>query len=185
MDILYLNQYGLTQVDDSVPIPDGNRIVYKSMNPRTYDAARAIPGIYDRRSTVGSVPLTQTYTDPTLKNFVAKAHYASGVLPREQGESMNKRYAIDNSQIQYYVDKSIQAPFSQPTFDTTQRGIVRFEDYVDPMGSTKPHYYLTLTCPTENTCLSFLADTNFHRADIIARQMAVRNQQRSEPFFRT
>lgn len=98
-----------------------------------------------------------------------------------RGRNINEIYNINNAQIQYYVDDSIKAPYFSPVFDMSSR--TELVDYVDPMGTWKPHYPYQPIYPARFACLSFINDTAFHREDIMARQQAVHNQQRSEPFF--
>jgi hypothetical protein len=165
-----LNQIGLQPVLNDVEYVDG---VLRSTNPKAFDAPRAIKTCLDQPSRSGFVPLTRIYTDPLLENYRAGPYGTCDIT---------KRYALNNAQIQYYIDPEIQGPFYSPIHDTSIPRTIRFENYVDPMGSWKPHYELTVDCSV-NSCLSFINDSNFFREDLIARQQAVRNQQRSEPFL--
>lgn len=79
---------------------------------------------------------------------------------------------IRGGDISYYADTSVNVPYITPTlFDPTCRLTKR--EYVDPMFSCKPEY----DSPTD-TCsdaLSFLADTRFHRQDLMKKQLYRRN----------
>lgn len=95
------------------------------------------------------------------------------------GYSMNyPSYAdIGGGDVSYYYDLSIGSPFIQPLFDSSR---VMKVDYVDPMGTYKPHYYRNAT----KTCgpgLSWLADSQYFRENLLASQIWRRNQ--SEPFY--
>jgi hypothetical protein len=79
---------------------------------------------------------------------------------------------IGGGQISYYYDTEIGKPFIEPLFDDS--AVIK-TDYIDPMGTYKPHYYrdATRVC---GTGLSFLADTQFQRQDVLASQIWSRNQ---------
>ena len=81
--------------------------------------------------------------------------------------------AITNGQIRYYINKDLSKPFISALFASPAKAIQY--DYVDPMGSCKPHY---IRCPTNgpNTCLSWVNDSQMHREDLMSRQLWKRNQ---------
>ena len=79
---------------------------------------------------------------------------------------------IGGGQISYYYDSEIGVPFIKPLFDDS--AVVKV-DYIDPMGTYKPHYYRD----NNAVCgmgLTWLADTQFQRENIIASQIWNRNQ---------
>lgn len=91
---------------------------------------------------------------------------------------------ISLGQITYYVDKSIANAFYEPNFTQASKEVG--VTYIDPMGSIKPQYTMVPKPIDIKTAkdigLSYLYDTAFHRENIMASQMTVRNQQRWEPY---
>ncbi len=180
----YLNSNGLHDVHDYTFQPGSQCAI--SLNPKGFDSPRALAFRLDRPSQTAGVCETTVYTDPSFNNYHAGSPYGSqskwtSFPVQNRGRNINQLYKVDNSQIRYYVDKSIQAPFHTPVFDMPSRAALI--DYVDPMGSWKPHYTFDIVQPARYSCLSFINDTSFQREDIMARQQAIHNQQRSEPFF--
>jgi hypothetical protein len=156
-----LNHNGLTEVPDYRVDPrDGS---FVSVNPKTYDAPRAIRTRLDRPSTTGSVPLCNIYDAPHLDNYTP--------------------YNVNNGQITYYIDNSIKDAFYKPVYDVPFQTIQY--NYTDPMTSEKPHYILV----NQNedvfnfSCLSSINDSAFHRENLIASQQAKYNQTRITPFY--
>ena len=186
-----LNSLGLTNVYDFTCNTDQPCAI--SLNPKGFDSPRAIGFRQDRPSQTAGVNETNVYTKPTLINYQAGSPYNSRTArqgeygrwttfpTQDYGRNINQRYNINNAQIQYYIDESTKPPFFSPAFDMPSRA--ELVDYVDPMGTWKPHYKYTLLSPEKYSCLSFLNDTGFQREDIMALQQSVHNQQRSEPFF--
>jgi hypothetical protein len=153
-----LNHLGISDVQDYVP---GVYCGVKSANPITYDAARGMHIEYDRPSRSANISYPTMYEDFD--------HYTP--------------YDVNNGQIQYYVDNSIKDAYYEPVFDMPSRVIAY--DYVDPMGTHKPQYERKIPQCVINSysCLSSINDSTFHREDIMARQQATHNQERSTPFF--
>jgi hypothetical protein len=194
--ITQLNKIGLKPVRDYYVPSDGENCLV-SLNPKAYDSRRAIGFRQDKPSETAGIDSYNVYTEPTLKNYHAGAPYGSSPVVDEAGvesdyatlsafpigrERCPQNYRqVNNAQIAYYVDNTISRPFFEPIFDMPAREA--YEDYTDPMGSWKPHYTRVIESPEKYSCLSFINDTSFQREDIIARQMALRNQQRSEPFL--
>jgi hypothetical protein len=79
---------------------------------------------------------------------------------------------IGGGQITYYYDSEIGIPFIKPLFDDS--AVIKV-DYIDPMGTYKPHYYRDST-DVIGPGLTWLADTQFQREDILAAQQWRRNQ---------
>lgn len=86
--------------------------------------------------------------------------------------------AIGGGDVFYYYDSDIGRPFIRPLFDAD--ALVARVDYVDPMGSYKPHYYRQ-TDKVAGPGLTWLRDSQFQRNDIIASQIWRRNQ--TTPFY--
>lgn len=86
---------------------------------------------------------------------------------------------VGAGQIRYYYDGRLGVPFIEPLFDATP--VVLKENYVDPMGSYKPHYYRN-RYDVSGCGLTWLADTQLHREDILAANRWRRNQ--TEPLWK-
>lgn len=87
---------------------------------------------------------------------------------------------IHGGQIRYYYDKQLAVPFIPQLFNTS--GLVVKENYIDPMDSHKPHYSRVDAssnnpCDGDGSCLSWIRDSQFHREDMMAKQLWRRNQQ--------
>lgn len=81
---------------------------------------------------------------------------------------------INGGQISYYIDTQLAKPFISQNF-TGPAGVL-LDNYYDPMGTYKPHYYRLPERKCGNSCLSFIDDTNYHRQDLLSRQLWKRNQ---------
>lgn len=79
---------------------------------------------------------------------------------------------IHGGDVSYYYGKDLAVPFISQLF--IQPGLVTKQDYVDPMGSYKPHY-CRASLDTKN-CLSWIRDSQFHREDLMSKQLWNRNQ---------
>lgn len=107
---------------------------------------------------------------------------------------------IDLGDITYYIDKDIQSEFFYPNF--TIPSVSNGRVFKDPMDSYKPDYtreqmgglgkYNDIqiqedidgkTVQTGYSNLSWIRDTNSHREDILAAQMAKINQERWMPRY--
>jgi hypothetical protein len=91
----------------------------------------------------------------------------------------NMRYpnytAIKGGQITYYIDPKLAKPFLHQLFTGPMAMVM--DEYRDPMGTYKPHYCLEQlksgeSCPN----LSWIQDSQYHRQDLMARQLWKRNQ---------
>jgi hypothetical protein len=90
---------------------------------------------------------------------------------------------IKGGQIQYYVDKSIEDAFFEPTF-INQRNVTSYT-YIDPMNNIKPHYERQSDYyDNPGYSLSFMKDSQEFREDIISKQMSKINQSRYEPLYK-
>jgi hypothetical protein len=139
---------------------------------RLIDVPRGIQTTLDRPPIQDSVKLDEIYSDK-LKN------YGTGY----------KTYSdINAGQIMYYINESQEDPFFSPNFTTSAK--VEATLYQDPMSSIKPAYKrvpLKSVNPLTNDNknyeggLSFIQDSQEHRADLMSKQMWKTNQQRWMP----
>jgi len=91
---------------------------------------------------------------------------------------------IDAGQILYYINKSHQDPFYSPVFSNSAQ--IDGYLYKDPMGSIKPEYNrvpLNHYDPFESRdnydgTLSWIADSQEHRENLMASQMSKFNEQK-------
>lgn len=88
---------------------------------------------------------------------------------------------IRNGDFSYYYSKDLKVPFISTLF--SQPSLVVRSEYIDPMGTLKPHFCrmpLTLRPASEGMSnkngLSWIRDSQFHREDLMARQLWSRNQ---------
>ena len=104
------------------------------------------------------------------------------------GQNYNTYSDVNGGQIMYYNDRSIEDPYFNPLF-VSSASVDGFL-YKDPMGAIKPQYsHRPLKNdnpigPTRNNyqgCLSWIQDSTGFREDIMAHQMAKRNQERWSP----
>jgi hypothetical protein len=80
---------------------------------------------------------------------------------------------VKRGDVTYYYGRDMSAPFIPQLF--VRPSVVVKEDYVDPMGSYKPHWHrASLGTPTN--CLSWIRDSEFHREDLMSKQIWNRNQ---------
>ena len=145
---------------------------YSSSDPRLYNKNGSRLQL-DTPPLNASVKLSSLTTDKSLN------HYGQGY----------KSYSdIKSGQILYYISKDREDTFYKPLFSREATAVGTL--YKDPMGSIKPHYdripveqYNTtkLCGESDKYCLSFMKDTQFHREDILSRQMSKQNTQRYEP----
>ena len=164
-----------TQIFDRPPIygdsmynnvTKGCRGGYVSSDPRLISAVHSGDKIIlDRPPLFGEVKLKDIYTDPSLDNY---------------GKRYRNYADIKTGQIMYYFDKSISGNYFNPVFVNESVAVGR--NYRDPMDSYKPSYE-RLPVKDKNRqgykeCLSFLADTNESREDLISFQMKKMNRQK-------
>ena len=160
-----INRNGLVDSYECIT-PNSRGRGYQTSTPSAYDAPRAIHTCIDIPSQVSGMNETNIYTNPNLQNYNAGGFGA----PYNQ---------TNNAQITYYINKNRQSPFVSPNFLSNAH--IQYENYIDPMGSWKPHYTYKLAENVSN--LSWIADSTFHRTDLMSRQMSKMNQVRSEPFL--
>ncbi len=83
---------------------------------------------------------------------------------------------INGGQNTYYYSKDLAVPFISQLF--VKPGVAVKENYVDPMDSYKPHYCRARI--DHEACLSWLRDSQFHREDLMSKQIWKRNQTNYE-----
>jgi hypothetical protein len=172
----YQEQYStkFDQVDCDTGCGDacGVKPTYASWDPRLYSAVHNQYITLDRPPLESDVPLDQVY-DKKLKRY---------------GQGYKTYADVNAGNVLYYVDKSREDPYYSPLFAQPAR--VATVVYKDPMGAMKPEYPRIVPntkligdtdCDNEGYCLSWIRDSQKHREDILASQMAKINQRRWEP----
>ena len=145
---------------------------YSSSDPRLYKQGYTYLQL-DTPPLNASVKLSSLTTDKSLNRY---------------GQGYKSYSDINSGQILYYISKDREDTFYKPLFSREATAVGTL--YKDPMGSIKPHYDRipveqynpTKLCgESDKYCLSFMKDTQFHREDILSRQMSKQNSQRYEP----
>lgn len=149
-------------------------ITYQNSDPRLYNAAGVTWLQLDRPPLDSSVKLRTLNTDKSLNGY---------------GQGYRTYSDINAGEILYYVDKELTDAFFEPLFSKKATTIGTM--YRDPMGAMKPQWerfpkekYDPILCDksrvADEFCTSFMKDTQYHREDLLARQMRKRNEQRFE-----
>jgi len=89
---------------------------------------------------------------------------------------------IKDGDVIYYYDNQLATPFISQLFESNPNKHVIKQNYIDPNGVCKPHYLLTSKCFTKK-CLnlpSWLRDSQYHREDLLSKQLWNRNQSSFE-----
>jgi hypothetical protein len=157
------------------PIESCPKEVWMSRDPRQFDAMRAQTMPLDAIPINGKVKLKNIY-DPKYATY---------------GMGMRPYHAINDGQIMYYNDKSIEDAFYYPVFsEPAEESAIMFRD---PMGSMKPEYnrkaLINIENPVKRTaceypdCLSFIQDTQSFREDLMALQQRKHNQEKWSALF--
>jgi hypothetical protein len=154
------------QTASSCPAPS-----WMSWDPRLFSVTRVGYTPLDRPPPAGEVRLKNTYKNGYTYDRAIGFH---GYEELEDGD------------ITYYIDKSIENPFFKPVFSEPAQEYSSI--FVDPMGSIKPEYNRVALVNTENPtvttpesypyCLSFIQDSQSHREDIMALQTRKMNQSK-------
>ena len=152
------------QTASSCPSPS-----WMSWDPRLFSATRVGYTPLDRPPTHGEVRLKNTYKNGYTYDKAIGFHSYED---------------LEDGDITYYIDKSIEDPFYKPVFSEPAQEYSSL--YVDPMGSIKPEYNRVPLINTQNSavsppksypyCLSFLQDSQTQREDIMALQSRKMNQ---------
>lgn len=147
--------------------------VYASHDPRLLDTPRNVETLLDRPPLWKDVPLKNIYSEK-LRNY---------------GQKYRSYNDISAGQVVYYTDASIKDAYFSPNF--TIRSDVESNVYSDPMENLKPHYPREpIVVPEPGVWsnsvnnygpLTWINDSAYHRENIMASQMAKRNQERWMP----
>ncbi len=138
-----------------------NNVAFVSEDPRLVSPAHS-----GQRLALDSIPLNG-------KVQVWETPYIAGYKPR----GYNSYSDIKGGQNTYYYNKQLAVPFINELF--IQPGLVVKENYIDPMDSYKPHYYRASMMDNKH-CLSWIRDSQFHREDMMSKQIWNRNQTNYE-----
>lgn len=137
-----------------------NQVAFLSEDPRLISAAHN-----KQRLALDNIPLNG-------KVQVWETPYISGYKPK----SYDSYSDLQGGQNTYYYNKGLAVPFISELF--VQPGLVTKEVYVDPMDSYKPHY-CRASMDSKN-CLNWIRDSQFHREDLMSKQLWNRNQTNFE-----
>lgn len=136
-----------------------NEVTYQSSDPRLTSSAHSGQKLaLDSIPLNGKVPICKTQCIPGYPNVYDT--YSN----------------IHGGQLSYYYDDQLAVPFISQLF--VQPGLVVRENYVDPMDSYKPHYCRAAL--DNKNCLSWIRDSQFHREDLMSKQIWNRNQTNFE-----
>ena len=156
---------------------------YASSDPRLYSASHGQYLTLDRPPLSSATPLRELYSE-RLRGY---------------GQNYRTYSDVSSGNVLYYVDRSREDPYYSPLF--TGKARVGTVIYKDPMGGIHTEYPRKVTnlpttgdtaCDTvggggatgqdaankDGFCLTWLRDTQRHREDIMASQMAKANSQR-------
>lgn len=147
---------------------------YLNSDPRLYNQGGTWLQL-DRPPLTSATKLSTLTTDKSLDGY---------------GQCYTSYADIDAGQCVYYISKNREDAFYEPIFNGKATSVGTM--YKDPMGGMKPQYdripneqYNPIlsndACGDTEDCSFFLRDTQSHRADIMARQMRKRNEQRYAP----
>lgn len=150
-------------------------VTYLNSDPRLFNAAGGTWLQLDRPPIVTTTKLKDLTTDKSLNNY---------------GKGYKSYNDVDAGQIIYYINKDFQDAFYEPLFSKKATAIGTM--YKDPMGNMRPQYdripnekydpILGNPCDSAGEyCLSWMKDTQFHREDLLARQMRSDNETRFAP----
>ena len=161
------------QIDSkSNPNSSCNGVTYINSDPRLNNAATGDLIQLDRPPLNSTVKLNTLTTNKELNGY---------------GQNFKSYKDVNSGQVTYYITKDIQDSLFRPLFSSKANVVGTL--YKDPMGSMKPEYHRIPEsaldpikrepCDSKGEyCLSWINDSQFHREDLLSRQMAVRNQQR-------
>lgn len=136
-----------------------NKTAYVSQDPRLLSPAHS-----GQRLALDNIPLNG-------KVQVWETPYIAGYP-----NVYNSYSDIHGGQKTYYYGKDLAVPFISQLF--VQPGLVVKEDYIDPMDSYKPHY--CRASMDNKNCLNWIRDSQFHREDLMSKQIWNRNQTNYE-----
>jgi hypothetical protein len=146
-----------------------NNVVYASNDPKLCSAGHSGQRIVLDKPPANGDLFTVDGLNPSIEcsNLSSTGYKDSSYINLRDGS------------IQYYYDVDLATPFTPYLFDSKHR-IIK-ETYTDPMGICKPHYFFVETqkADTPESCLgcpTWLRDSQFHREDMLSRQLAKINQ---------
>lgn len=159
---LNVKDFSLTCAEDyqKVHLPDGLS-GYQSMDPRTFDSPRAQRLLLDRP------PLYSRNTQPQ-KNLYAPSQVQTGYYPSYE--------SIKGGQYIYYTDKSIDVPYTNPTY--VNQVYMQPTVFVDPMGASQTIYErIPIFKNNRNTSdYTFDQDQMEFREDLMSKQSQLMNK---------
>jgi len=144
------------------PTDTGNKKTFVSQDPRLVSPAHS-----GQRLALDNIPLNG-------KVQIWETPYISGYRAASYDSYSN----IHGGQNTYYYNKNLAVPFIHELF--VQPSVLVKEDYVDPMDSYKPHYCRVVANTDTKNCLSWIRDSQFHREDLMSKQLWNRNQTNYE-----
>lgn len=154
------------QTASSCPTPS-----WMSWDPRLFSVTRVGYTPLDRPPPNGEVRLKNMYKDG---------------YTYDKGVGFHGYEELEDGDITYYIDKSIEDAFYKPVFSEPAQESTSL--FVDPMGSIKPEYNRVPLINIENPaittpksypyCLSFIQDSQTQREDIMALQTRKMNQSK-------
>jgi hypothetical protein len=142
---------------------------YISRDPKLRNGMRGFALKLDRPPSDSSIKLSTIYDDK-LKGY---------------GQNYKSYSDINAGDITYYVDRSVErGTLYEPVFGTraTNTGYI-YKNPMDNMEYVFDRAPLSDRCPTtttsckpEQSCLSFISDTEKHRQDLLSRQFRIRDR---------
>lgn len=171
--------------DDFIPIPCNNsvcnKITYLSTDPRLISASHN-----GDKLALDAIP----------RNGKVQFNCNGPINPRIcNGKSIdsidgykkvyNNYSDINGGDITYYYASDLANPFIPQLFTCNKKilskgakPLVTKEHYIDPMDSYKPHYCREPIY--SQNCLNWIKDSQFHREDLMSKQLWNRNQSNFE-----
>lgn len=168
--------------DDFIPIPCDasaralgcNKITYLSTDPRLISSSHN-----GDKLALDTVP-----RNGKVQTFGASPG-AVGALALNGYKNVYNNYSdIDGGDISYYYARDLATPFIPQLFAcnkkifTPRKPLIMKEHYIDPMDSYKPHYCREPIY--SQNCLNWIKDSQFHREDLMSKQLWNRNQSNFE-----
>lgn len=180
----YLNSWD----DDFVPLKCAsesgtncscNKIAYLSTDPRLISSSHN-----GDKLALDTIPRNGKVQFNCSKNINSNICDGDGPSDIKSYKAVYNTYSdIRGGDISYYYGQDLATPFIPQLFIqnsvTFQPGAVNKppiikEHYIDPMDSYKPHYCRE-PIYTQN-CLSWIKDSQYHREDLMSKQLWNRNQ---------
>ena len=179
--------------DDFIPIPCNNsvcnKITYLSTDPRLISASHNGDKLaLDTIPRNGKVQFSAFGTDALARNC-SNPRICNEKSPTDEIDEYKKVYNnysdINGGDISYYYASDLAHPFIPQLFTCNKKilskgtkPLVTKEHYIDPMDSYKPHYCREPIY--SHNCLNWIKDSQFHREDLMSKQLWNRNQSNFE-----